>query len=135
MIQVFLCPLDDFRMQIAGELIPNLYNADWITHRRYHVQQYDLGMKMAGQECGLTNRLELGIRNVNWKKNFIHYAHSIPKFVIRLGYCNIKKYFASELTHYNFISRLFHQILWSKGAVPIDRAASKEAMPQHALPQ
>ncbi|MGA7568464.1 MAG: hypothetical protein WBW53_20595 [Terriglobales bacterium] len=60
---------------------------------------------------------------------------SIPKFVIRLGYCNVKKYFESELTHYNFIARLFHQILWSERAVPIDRAASKEAMPQHALPQ
>jgi hypothetical protein len=40
-----------------------------------HAAEYDLGMKMASQECGLTNRLELGVRNINWKENFIHYAH------------------------------------------------------------
>ena len=76
MMQVCLCPLDDFCMQISGEFIPNLQNADRITHRRDHVHEYDLGAKMAGQECGLTNRVELGVRNGNWKKNLIYeYVH------------------------------------------------------------
>jgi hypothetical protein len=38
-----------------GEFIPNLQYAYWIAHWRYHMQQYDLGMKMASQERGLMN--------------------------------------------------------------------------------
>ena len=69
-------PFDDFRMQIWGEFISNLQYAYRITRRRDHVQQYDLGMKMASQECRLTNRIDSGLRNLDGKKNFVHeYVH------------------------------------------------------------
>ena len=73
LVQFFLGPLDDFRMQIPRrELVPALQHTGGIAQRRHHMQQYDLGMEMASQERGLMNHPRRGVWKVNWKKNLIH---------------------------------------------------------------
>jgi len=82
----------------------------------------------------LDERVELGVRNGNWKKNLIYeYVHFIPKFVNRLATAS-SKIFCKWLTHENFIARLFSagsMVGLSRSDRP---ATSKEAMPHHALP-
>jgi len=62
----------------------------------------------------LDERVELGVRNGNWKKNLIYEYVHFHSEVRESGLATASsKYFASGLTHENFIARLFQQVLWS----------------------
>ena len=79
LIQIFLSPLDDVRVQIPrGDLVPALQHAGGIAERRHHVQQDHLRMKAARQPRGLVHDVPGSIREHNRNKNFLnaqHYTH------------------------------------------------------------
>jgi len=76
LIQIFLSPLDDVRMQIPrGDLVPALQPAGGIAERRHHVQQDHLCMKAARQSRGLVHDVLGSIREHNRSKNFLNTQH------------------------------------------------------------
>ena len=81
LIQIFLSPLDDVRVQIPrGDLVPALQQAGGIAERRHHVQQDDLRVKAARQPRGLMHDVPGSIREHNGNKNFLNAQHHATCF-------------------------------------------------------
>ena len=76
LIQIFLSPLDDVRVQIPrGDLVPALQHAGGIAERRHHVQQDYLRMKAARQPRGLLHDVPGSVREHDRNKNFMNAQH------------------------------------------------------------
>ena len=99
LIQIFLSPLDDVRVQIPrGDLVPALQHAGGIAERRHHVQQDYLRMKAARQPSGLMNDVPGSIREHNRNKNFLNVQHH--------SHLSSVEYLVTKLTLMLVIARL-----------------------------
>ena len=81
LIQIFLSPLDDVRVQIpCSDLVPALQHAGGIAERRHHVQQDYLRVKAARQPRSLVHDVPGSIREHNRNKNFLNVQHHATCF-------------------------------------------------------